>query len=84
MSAHDRDLAEAILRELSSDVSAARAALAWADTKDMRRTLAHVAAVAIEAVLARRLREAARAGPWSDYDEEEGYPWVMLPRKRTP
>jgi len=64
MSEHDRELAEAILRELSSDVSAARAALAWADTKDMRRTLAHVAAVAIEAVLARRLCEAARTGPW--------------------
>jgi hypothetical protein len=30
------------------------------------------------------MREAARTGPWGDYDEEEGYPWVMLPRKRTP
>lgn len=81
MSEYDRELAEAILRELSSDVSAARAALAWADTKDMRRMLAHVAHVAIEAVLTRRLTEAARTGPWG---EEDGYPWVMLPRKRTP
>jgi hypothetical protein len=84
MSQYDRDLAEAIYAEIIAAHSVAEAKLTWAEHKDMRYLLAHIATWAIDAVLARRLREAARTGPWGDYDEEEGYPWVMLPRKRTP
>jgi hypothetical protein len=113
MSQYDRDLAEAIYAEIIAAHSVAEAKLTWAEHKDMRYLLAHIATWAIDAVLARRLREAARTGPWDetvemvepltgdikildkrtgrivgtrrgDYDEEDGYPWVMLPRKRTP
>jgi len=177
MRVHDRNLAAEIYDELTSEASVDEALEMWRfpfheDPGDRRRmwlALRAATAVAIEAVLARRLREAARTGPWSetmsdgellaymgtdaakwaaefcriardhghdldegwmigwfanaieqaragpweetvelvepltgdtkivdkrtgrivgtrrgDYDEEDGYPWVMLPRKRTP
>jgi len=92
MSQYDRDLATAIYDELTSEASVDEALDIWrfpfheapSDRRRMWLALQAAAAVAIDAVLARRMREAARTGPWGDYDEEEGYPWVMLPRKRTP
>jgi hypothetical protein len=121
MSEHDRELAEAIYTELISEASVTESLdilrFPFAEDPDDRRrmwlVLQAAAAIAIDRVLARRLREAARAGPWGetvemvepltgdtkivdtrtgrivgtqrgDYDKEDGYPWVMLPRKRTP
>ena len=69
--ASDRDLAEAIYAEIVADNSVVVALDLWrqrligdSDLAGMRVLLAAVAASAIEAVLARRLSEAARTGPW--------------------
>ena len=62
----ERDLAEAIYAEIIAAHSVAEARLTWAESEDMRYTLAVVAHQAIDAVLARRQREAARTGPWQD------------------
>jgi len=82
------DLAEAIYAEIVADTSVAVALDLWRqrligdDLADMRVLLAAVAASATEAVLARRQSEAARTGPWGDYEEEDGYPGSLVPRKR--
>ena len=62
----DRDLAEAIYNEIIAAHSVAEARLTWAESEDMRYTLAHVAHDAIERVLAARHRQAARTGPWGE------------------
>lgn len=74
MSQHDRDLAEAIYHEITSDVwtdavlSLLREyeVLGVAAEDAMRRALSIVASSIIDTVLARRLREAARTGPWEE------------------
>jgi len=66
----DRDLAEAIHHEVISPERVEAAVAEWQhypdldDRSRMWRVLARTSAAAIEAVLARRLREAARTGPW--------------------
>jgi hypothetical protein len=69
----ERDLAEAIHHEIISPGSVDAALDLWqhrrvgdSDRADMWRVLALTSAAAIDAVLARRQREAARAGPWPD------------------
>jgi len=69
----ERDLAEAIYAEL---ISAEHVEYAlevwrdslllktWSDADRMKSVLAHISSSAIDAVLTRRLREAARTGPW--------------------
>ncbi len=81
----DRDLADAIYAEIIAAHSVAEARLTWAESEDMRYTLAHVAYDAIDRVLARRQREAARTGPWDGghhFQEEDGYPGSLVPPKR--
>jgi hypothetical protein len=87
----ERDLAEAIHHEIASEQAAVIALDIWqhrrvgaSDRRDMEAVLAAVARHAIDTVLARRQREAARAGPWGDYEEEDGYPGSLVPRKRAP
>jgi len=60
----ERSLAVEIYDEIIAAHSVAEARLTWAESEDMRYTLAHVAWDAISTVLARRQREAARTGPW--------------------
>jgi len=67
----DRDLAEAIHHEIISPGSVDAALDLWqhrrvgaSDRADMWRVLARTSAAAIDAALTRRLREAARTGPW--------------------
>ena len=73
--ASDRDLAEAIHHELISPASVATAVATaldlWQhrrfganDLADMWQVLALTSSSAIDTVLARRLRKAARTGPW--------------------
>lgn len=72
--ASDRDLAEAIHHEIISPESVEDALLIWREIPlehpewDARKRiwflLASISHEAIDAVLARRLREAARTGPW--------------------
>jgi len=71
----DRDLAEAIYQEIISAehveyaLEVWREALllkTWSDIDRMKSVLAHISSSAIDAVLARRLREAARTGPWGE------------------
>jgi len=69
----DRDLAEAIYQEI---ISAEHVEYAlevwrdslllktWSDADRMKSVLALTSSSAIDAVLTRRLREAARTGPW--------------------
>ena len=74
MSQHDRDLAEAIHREIFSPDSIENALAIWQEIPlehpewDTRKRiwflLASTSHEAIETVLARRQREAARTGPW--------------------
>ena len=91
MSATDRDLARAILREMVADGVADRALQLWGERtglgacQQMQRVLRIVATDAINTVLARRLSEAARTGPWEGghhFQEEDGYPGSLLPQKR--
>jgi hypothetical protein len=92
MSQHDRDLAEAIYDEIISRDSVGLAIDLWRfantglkrDYERMLLVLARTSETAIDTVLTRRLREAARTGPWGDYEEEDGYPGSLVPRKRTP
>jgi hypothetical protein len=65
----DRDLAEAICREITSAESVDLALEIWNESalsgRDrMQMALDIVADTAIDRVLARRQREAARTGPW--------------------
>lgn len=69
----DRDLAEAIYHEITDDVPQGytdAALTIWDGTRGqprrdrMGQVIAFVACVAIDKVLARRQREAARTGPW--------------------
>jgi hypothetical protein len=71
----DRDLAEAIHYEITSPESVAYAIEVWRDSLLMKTwtaddrlkwVLSHVSRSAIDSVLARRQREAARTGPWED------------------
>jgi len=86
----ERDLAEAIYQEITSQRSVIDAldafheSLDWNERQRMWFALSYTTLSAIEKVLAGRLREAARAGPWDwgDYQEEDGYPGSLLPRKR--
>lgn len=71
MSMTDRDLADAIYAALTSEASVNHALECWRDHWDiadpryrMWAVLAITAASAIDGVLARRQREAARTGPW--------------------
>ena len=78
MNGADRDLAEAIYAQL---ISAEHVEYAlevwrdslllktWSDADRMKSVLAHISSSAIDAVLARRLREAARTGPWEPRSE---------------
>jgi hypothetical protein len=80
----DRDLAEAIRHEIISPMSTDLALEAWrvrghqGERDRMWFVLRDIAEHAIEAVLARRLREAARTGPWEGghhfQEEPEGEP----------
>jgi len=75
--ASDRDLAEAIYAEITSQQSVHDAFTNWnnchVDSGDMHYrmwfVLSATAAAAIDAVLTRRLREAARTGPWEPRSE---------------
>jgi len=69
----DRDLAEALHREIVSPELVEYALevwrdsvllKTWSDADRMKSVLGHVSSSAIDAVLARRQREAARTGPW--------------------
>ena len=71
----DRDLAEAIYAQILSDSSIAEAVLVWDEIgypgwataeNAMRHLFGHITQAAIDTVLARRLREAARTGPWGE------------------
>lgn len=72
MSQHDRDLAEAIYDEIISRDSVGLAIDLWRfantglkrDYERMFLVLARTSEAAIDIVLTRRLREAARTGPW--------------------
>jgi hypothetical protein len=73
MSEHESKLAEAIRAEIISPelveyaLEVWRDALllkTWSDADRMKSVLGHVSSSAIDAVLARRQREAARTGPW--------------------
>jgi hypothetical protein len=70
MSGADRDLAEAIYAEMTDDDMSDAAMVFWDGFPDypprerIEAIIAFVATLAIDAVLARRLREAARTGPW--------------------
>ena len=74
MSQHDRDLAEAIYDEIISPDSVGLAIDLWRfantglkrDYERMWFVLARTSEAAIDTVLARRLREAARTGPWEE------------------
>jgi len=89
--ASDRDLAEAIYAEIISPKGVEWALDLWQQYPDlddrsrMWRVLARTSANAIDTVLARRLREAARSGSWDGghhFQEEDGYPGSLLPPKR--
>jgi hypothetical protein len=70
----ERDLAEAILAEIASDESVEQASFWWkalvrddiggSDAARWKILLGAAAQSAIGIVLERRLREAARTGPW--------------------
>ena len=51
---NERDLADAIYRQIIADHNIEEALLTWRETHDMRYVLAHIAAWAIDDVLARR------------------------------
>ena len=90
MSQHDHDLALAIHHQIISPESVDAALDYWHEmlrqperiertARDLLWTLlACTSGAAIDAVLARRLSEAARTGP----QEEPGYPGSLLPPKR--
>jgi hypothetical protein len=89
----DRDLAEAIYREITSEEALDVALEGWRDLtcngSERNRlgfVLAGIAAISIDTVLARRQREAARTGPWEGghhCQEEDGYPGSLAARCHT-
>jgi hypothetical protein len=84
----ERDLAEAIHREIISPESVEAALELWQQSSlldersRMWRVLARTSANALDAVLARREAQAARTGPWPGPQEEPGYPGSLVPPKR--
>jgi len=72
----DRDLAEAIYQAFSDERAVDEAISLWRDMPHLHQRerfaalLPLLAQYVITDVLTRRLREAARTGPWGDYEEE--------------